>query len=113
MLALLLLSQIAREEFLDFRKQAEVQFARIDERFNKIESEIQVLNQRINDLDKKLNSQIDSTNKRIDDFISFMWILASVLIAMATLNLGLVIYLIIKMDKVKDKVVKEVVYYLH
>ena len=31
MLALLLLSQITKEEFLDFRKQAEIQFARIDD----------------------------------------------------------------------------------
>jgi septal ring factor EnvC (AmiA/AmiB activator) len=52
MITLLLLGQITREEFLDFRKQAEIQFARIDERFNKIEAQIQALNQRIDDLRK-------------------------------------------------------------
>ena len=66
-LTLLLLSQITREEFLDFRRQTEIQLARIDERFNKIETEIQALNQRIDDLDKKLN-------KRIDDLITYLWI---------------------------------------
>ena len=61
MITLLLLAQVTREEFLDFKKQAEIQFVRIDERFNKIESEIQALNQRIN-----------YTNERIDDFIGFI-----------------------------------------
>ena len=61
MITLLLLAQITREEFLDFKKQAEIQFVRIDERFNKIEAEIQALNQRIN-----------YTNERIDDFIGFI-----------------------------------------
>jgi cell division protein FtsB len=67
MITLLLLSQITREEFLDFRRQTEIQLARIDERFNKIETEIQALNQRIDDLDKKLN-------KRMDDLITYLWI---------------------------------------
>jgi cell division protein FtsB len=67
MITLLLLSQITREEFLDFRRQTEIQLARIDEKFNKIETEIQALNQRIDDLDKKLN-------KRMDDLITYLWI---------------------------------------
>jgi hypothetical protein len=67
MITLLLLSQITREEFLDFKRQTEIQLARIDERFNKIETEIQALNQRIDDLDKKLN-------KRMDDLITYLWI---------------------------------------
>ncbi|MFZ8845970.1 MAG: hypothetical protein ACO2O6_02070, partial [Candidatus Hydrothermia bacterium] len=91
MIILLLLGQSLNEQRLirieDRINALETRVARIEERLNGIEK-------RIDDLDKKLNSQIDSTNKRIDDFISFMWILASVLIAMATLNLGLVIYLI-------------------
>ena len=61
MITLLLLAQITREKFLDFKKQAEIQFVRIDERFNKIEAENQALNQRIN-----------YTNERIDDFIGFI-----------------------------------------
>ena len=61
MITLWLLAQVTREEFLDFKKQAEIQFVRIDERFNKIEAEIQALNQRIN-----------YTNERIDDFIGFI-----------------------------------------
>ena len=61
MITLLLLAQITREEFLDFKRQAEIQFVRIDERFNKIEAEIQALNQRIN-----------YTNERIDDLIGFI-----------------------------------------
>ena len=67
MITLLLLAQITREEFMDFRRQTEIQLARIDERFNKIETEIQALNQRIDDLDKKLN-------KRMDDLITYLWI---------------------------------------
>ena len=55
MITLLLLAQITRDEFLDFRKQAEIQFARIDERFNRIEKEIQALNQRIDDLNKRID----------------------------------------------------------
>jgi len=49
MITLLLLAQITREEFMDFRRQTEIQLARID------------------DLDKKLN-------KRMDDLITYLWI---------------------------------------
>ena len=49
MITLLILAQITREEFMDFRKQTEIQLARID------------------DLDKKLN-------KRMDDLITYLWI---------------------------------------
>ena len=49
MITLLFLAQITREEFMDFRKQTEIQLARID------------------DLDKKLN-------KRMDDLITYLWI---------------------------------------
>jgi hypothetical protein len=49
MITLLLLAQITREEFMNFRRQKEIQLARID------------------DLDKKLN-------KRMDDLITYLWI---------------------------------------
>jgi hypothetical protein len=92
MITLLLLAQIPREEFLDFRKQAEIQFARIDERFNKIETEIQALNQSIN-----------HTNERIDDFISFIRILSGILIAITLINLALVVYLILYLLYYKER----------
>jgi hypothetical protein len=92
MITLLLLAQITREEFLDFKKQAEIQFVRIDERFNKIEAEIQALNQSIN-----------HTNERIDDFISFIRILSGVLIAITLINLALVSYLILYLLYYKER----------
>ena len=49
MITLLFLAQITREEFMNFRRQKEIQLARID------------------DLDKKLN-------KRMDDLITYLWI---------------------------------------
>jgi hypothetical protein len=92
MITLLLLAQITREEFLDFKKQAEIQFVRIDERFNKIEAEIQTLNQRIN-----------YTNERIDDFISFIRILSGILMAITLINLALVSYLILYLLYYKER----------
>jgi septal ring factor EnvC (AmiA/AmiB activator) len=56
MIALLLLAQITREEFLDFKRQTEVQLAEIRGEIKELKSQIQALNQRI-----------DDTNKRIDD----------------------------------------------
>ena len=71
MITLLLLSQITRDEFMDFKRQVEVQFAEIRGEINELKTEmraqIQALNQRIDDLDKKLN-------KRIDDLITYLWI---------------------------------------
>jgi cell division protein FtsB len=74
MITLLLLAQITREEFMDFRRQTEIQLARIDERFNKIETQIQALNQRINDLDKRIDDLDKKLNKRMDDLITYLWI---------------------------------------
>jgi hypothetical protein len=71
MITLLLLAQITREEFLDLKRQTEVQFAEIRGEIKEFKTEmraqIQALNQRINDLDKKLN-------KRMDDLITYLWI---------------------------------------
>jgi cell division protein FtsB len=67
MITLLLLSQITREEFMDFKRQTEVQFAEIKGEIKELRSQIQALNQRIDDLDKKLN-------KRMDDLITYLWI---------------------------------------
>ena len=92
MITLLLLAQITRDEFLDFRKQAEIQFARIDERFNRIEKEIQALNQRIDDLRK------DNENIRND--------LRNQMIFFGTLFVGilgvLITFLISWLNFVKD-----------
>jgi hypothetical protein len=52
MITLLLLAQITRDEFMDFKRQAEVQFAEI----------------------KELKSQIQSLNQRIDDLMNYLWI---------------------------------------
>jgi hypothetical protein len=92
MITLLLLSQITREEFLDFRRQTEIQLARIDERFNKIETEIQALNQRIDDLDKKLN-------KRMDDLITYLWIF----MGFVTILIGFIIGFGLLAEQVKKK----------
>jgi cell division protein FtsB len=67
MITLLLLTQITRDEFMDFKRQTEVQFAEIKGEIKELKSQIQALNQRIDDLDKKLN-------KRIDDLITYLWI---------------------------------------
>jgi cell division protein FtsB len=67
MITLLLLSQITRDEFMDFKRQTEVQFAEIKGEIKELRSQIQALNQRIDDLDKKLN-------KRMDDLITYLWI---------------------------------------
>jgi cell division protein FtsB len=67
MITLLLLSQITRDEFMDFKRQTEVQFAEIKGEIKELRSQIQALNQRIDDLDRKLN-------KRMDDLITYLWI---------------------------------------
>jgi len=92
MTTLLLLAQITREEFLDFRRQTEIQLARIDERFNKIETQIQALNQRIDDLDKKLN-------KRMDDLITYLWIFMGFI----TILIGFIIGFGLLVEQVKRK----------
>ncbi|MFZ8845978.1 MAG: hypothetical protein ACO2O6_02110 [Candidatus Hydrothermia bacterium] len=92
MITLLLLAQITREEFLDFKRQTEVQFAEIRGEINELKTEMRAQIQ-------ALNQRIDSTNKRIDDFISSMRILASVLIAITAINLALVINLYYKERK--------------
>ena len=92
MTTLLLLAQITREEFLDFRRQTEIQLARIDERFNKIETQIQALNQRIDDLDKKLN-------KRMDDLITYLWIFMGFI----TILIGFIIGFGLLVEQVKKK----------
>jgi anti-sigma-K factor RskA len=91
-ITLLLLAQITREEFLDFKRQTEVQFAEIRGEINELKTEVRAQIQ-------ALNQRIDSTNKRIDDFISFMRILSSVLIAITAINLALVINLYYKERK--------------
>jgi anti-sigma-K factor RskA len=91
-ITLLLLAQITREEFLDFKRQTEVQFAEIRGEINELKTEMRAQIQ-------ALNQRIDSTNKRIDDFISSMRILASVLIAITVINLALVINLYYKERK--------------
>ena len=59
MITLLLLAQITREEFLDFKRQTEVQFAEIRGEINEFKTEmrsqIQALNQRV-DISKCFNS---------------------------------------------------------
>jgi hypothetical protein len=92
MITLFLLAQITREEFLDFKRQTEVQFAEIRGEINELKTEMRAQIQ-------ALNQRIDSTNKRIDDFISSMRILASVLIAITAINLALVINLYYKERK--------------
>jgi cell division protein FtsB len=67
MITLLLLAQITRDEFMDFKRQTEVQFAEIKGEIKELRSQIQALNQRIDDLDRKLN-------KRMDDLITYLWI---------------------------------------
>jgi hypothetical protein len=92
MITLLFLAQITREEFFDFKRQTEVQFAEIRGEINELKTEMRSQIQ-------ALNQRIDSTNKRIDDFISSMRILASVLIAITVINLALVINLYYKERK--------------
>jgi cell division protein FtsB len=51
-ITLLLLAQITRDEFMDFKRQVEVQFAEIKGEIKELRSQIQALNQRIDDLRK-------------------------------------------------------------
>ena len=74
MITLLLLAQITREEFMDFRRQKEIQLARID------------------DLDKKLN-------KRMDDLITYLWIF----IGFITILIGFIIGFGLLAEQVKKK----------
>ena len=55
MITLLLLSQITRDEFMDFKRQTEVQFAEIKGEIKELRSQIQALNQRV-DISKCFNS---------------------------------------------------------
>jgi hypothetical protein len=50
MITLLLLAQITRDEFMDFKRQTEVQFAEIKGEIKELRAQIQALNQRIDDL---------------------------------------------------------------
>ena len=74
MITLLLLSQITRDEFMDFKRQTEVQFAEIRGEIKELKSQIQALNQRINDLDKRIDDLDKKLNKRMDDLITYLWI---------------------------------------
>ncbi|MEO0223825.1 MAG: hypothetical protein ABIL76_01875 [candidate division WOR-3 bacterium] len=78
MITLILISQITREEFLEFKKYVEVQFTKTEEKFKAIETQIQTSNQKIEDLDKKLTQRIEDLdkklNKRIDDLTTYLWI---------------------------------------
>jgi predicted transcriptional regulator len=47
MITLLLLGQIAKDEFMDFKRQVEVQFAEIRGEIKELRSQVQALNQRI------------------------------------------------------------------
>ena len=82
MITLLLLSQITRDEFMDFKRQVEVQFAEIKGEIKEFKTEmiaqIQALNQRIDDLEKKLN-------KRMDDLITYLWIFMGFIIGFGLL----------------------------
>jgi peptidoglycan hydrolase CwlO-like protein len=92
MIALLLLAQITREEFLDFKRQTEVQLAEIRGEIKELKSQIQALNQRI-----------DDTNKRIDDLRND---LRNQMIFFGTLFVGilgvLITFLISWLNFVKD-----------
>ena len=74
MITLLLLSQITRDEFMDFKRQTEVQFAEIRGEIKELKSQIQALNQRISDLDKRIDDLDKKLNKRMDDLITYLWI---------------------------------------
>jgi len=74
MITLLFLAQITREEFMNFRRQKEIQLARID------------------DLDKKLN-------KRMDDLITYLWIFMGFI----TILIGFIIGFGLLVEQVKKK----------
>jgi hypothetical protein len=74
MITLLFLAQITREEFMDFRRQTEIQLARID------------------DLDKKLN-------KRMDDLITYLWIFMGFI----TILIGFIIGFGLLAEQIKKK----------
>ena len=60
MITLLLLAQITRDEFMDFKRQTEVQFAEIRGEIKEFKTE--------------MRAQIQALNQRIDDLITYLWI---------------------------------------
>jgi hypothetical protein len=60
MITLLILTQITRDEFMDFKRQVEVQFAEIRDEIKEFKTE--------------MRAQIQALNQRIDDLITYLWI---------------------------------------
>jgi len=60
MITLLLLNQITRDEFMDFKRQVEVQFAEIKGEIKEFKTE--------------MRAQIQALNQRMDDLITYLWI---------------------------------------
>ena len=60
MITLLLLSQITRDEFTNFKRQVEVQFAEIRGEIKELKTE--------------MRAEIQALNQRIDDLITYLWI---------------------------------------
>ena len=56
----LILTQITRDEFMDFKRQVEVQFAEIRDEIKEFKTE--------------MRAQIQALNQRIDDLITYLWI---------------------------------------
>ena len=81
MITLLLLAQITRDEFMDFKRQTEVQFA-------EIKGEI-----------KELRSQIQALNQRIDDLMIYLWIFMGFI----TILIGFIIGFGLLVEQVKKK----------
>ena len=69
MITLLLLGQITRDEFMDFKRQVEVQFAEIRGEIKELRSQVQALNQRIDDLRKDNENIRNDIRKQIKNWL--------------------------------------------
>ena len=86
MITLLLLSQITRDEFMDFKRQVEVQFAEIRGEIKEFKTE--------------MRAQIQALNQRIDDLITYLWIFMGFITILIgfIIGFGLLIEIIKKMS---------------
>ena len=85
MITLLILTQITRDEFMDFKRQVEVQFAEI--------------RGEIKELKTGMRAQIQALNQRINDLITYLWIF----MVFITILIGFIIGFGLLVEQVKKK----------
>ena len=85
MITLLILAQTTRDEFMDFKRQVEVQFAEIKGEIKEFKTE--------------MRAQIQVLNQRMDDLITYLWIFMGFI----TILIGFIIGFGLLVEQVKKK----------